>query len=70
VVQQVDPGDKRARTVPFTEAGCHWLDGFGKAVRKAERELRLAVGPDASAVLFQGLARHAGTVESVRAGRR
>lgn len=70
VVREVDPGDKRARTVQFTAAGREWLAAFGKAVKKAERELLKEIGPEAAEVLLQGLARYAGTVESIHVGRR
>lgn len=66
VVREADPNDKRARTVQFTDAGREWLGAFGKAVKKTERELFKAVGPEAAEVLLQGLARYAGTVESIR----
>lgn len=66
VVREADPNDKRARTVQFTDAGREWLGAFGKAVKKAERELFKAVGPEAAEVLLQGLAQYAGTVESIR----
>lgn len=66
VVREVDASDKRARTVRFTEAGRVWLVAFGKAVKKAERELFAEIGPEAAAVLLEGLGRYAGTVESIR----
>lgn len=66
VVREVDPSDKRARTVRFTDAGREWLTAFGKAVKKAERELLKEIGPEAAGVLLQGLARYGGTVESIR----
>lgn len=66
VVREVDPSDKRARTVRFTDAGRTWLTAFGKAVKKAERELLADIGPEAAAVLLQGLGRYAGAVESIR----
>ena len=66
VVREVDASDKRARTVQFTDAGREWLAAFGKAVKKAERELLAEIGPEAAAVLLQGLGRYAGAVESIR----
>lgn len=66
VVREVDANDKRARTVQFTDAGREWLAAFGRAVKKAERELLGEIGPEAAAVLLQGLGRYAGTVESIR----
>ena len=66
VLREVDPDDKRARTVQFTEAGREWLKSFGQAVKKAEREMLKEIGPEAAEVLLQGLARYAGTVESIR----
>jgi DNA-binding MarR family transcriptional regulator len=66
VVREVDASDKRARTVQFTDAGRAWLAAFGKAVKKAERELLAEIGPEAAAVLLQDLARYAGAVESIR----
>lgn len=66
VRREVDPHDKRARTVQFTEAGREWLKSFGQAVKKAEREMLKEIGPEAAEVLLQGLARYAGTVESIR----
>ena len=66
VVREPDPNDKRARTVRFTEDGREWLRAFGQAVKKAERELVKEIGEDAADVLLQGLARYAGTVESIR----
>lgn len=66
VVREADPTDKRARTVRFTDAGREWLKAFGQAVKKAEREMLKEIGPEAAEVLLQGLARYAGTVESIR----
>lgn len=66
VVREVDASDKRARTVFFTDAGRAWLSAFGKAVKKAEREMLADIGPEASAVLLPALARYADTVESIR----
>jgi DNA-binding MarR family transcriptional regulator len=66
VMREVDPGDKRARTVQFTAAGREWLAAFGKAVKKAERELLKEIGPEAAEVLLQGLARYGGALESIR----
>lgn len=66
VVRELDASDRRARTVHFTAAGREWLGAFGKAVKKAERELFAEMGPGAAAVLLEGLGRYAGTVESIR----
>jgi len=66
VVREADPADKRARTVRFTDAGREWLKAFGQAVKKAEREMLKEIGPEAAAVLLEGLARYGGTVESIR----
>ncbi|MDP2985481.1 MarR family winged helix-turn-helix transcriptional regulator, partial [Hydrogenophaga sp.] len=49
VVREVDVSDKRARTVQFTDAGREWLAAFGRAVKKAERELLTEIGPEAAA---------------------
>ncbi|MGQ3002788.1 MAG: MarR family winged helix-turn-helix transcriptional regulator [Hydrogenophaga sp.] len=66
VQREADPTDKRARMVKFTEAGREWLKAFGLAVKKAEREMLKDIGPEAAEVLLRGLARYAGTVESIR----
>jgi DNA-binding MarR family transcriptional regulator len=66
VLREVDPNDKRARTVHFTEAGREWLNAFGKAVKRAEREMLKEIGSEAAEVLLRGLAGYAGTVESIR----
>lgn len=66
VQREADPSDKRARMVKFTDGGRAWLKAFGRAVKKAEREMLKDIGPEAAEVLLQGLARYGGTVESIR----
>lgn len=68
VARAVDASDKRARMVRFTDAGRDWLIAFGKAVKKAERELFTEIGPEACTVLLDGLGRYAGKVRSIRVG--
>jgi len=67
VRRQPDPADGRARVVVFTEEGKRWLAAFGRAVKKAERELRQELGPEAAGLLLARLAAYAGTVESLDA---
>ncbi|MFN3493496.1 MAG: MarR family winged helix-turn-helix transcriptional regulator [Hydrogenophaga sp.] len=65
VVRQPDPQDRRARVVQFTEAGRQWLSAFGRALRKAERELVQEIGEGPAATLFDALERYGGTVDSL-----
>lgn len=68
VVREADPADRRARIVHFTPAGRLWLAAFGRALRKAEKELREQVGEPASRVLFEALALYGNGVDSIGAG--
>jgi len=65
VKRTADPADRRARVVQFTAKGRQWLDAFGRAVRKAERELARSIGPAAFEQIFGPLAQYAGTVQSL-----
>lgn len=67
VVRLSDPSDRRARIVNFTDAGRLWLAAFAKALKKAEREMVDEIGANATATLFEALARYAGVVESIGA---
>ena len=70
VRRHADPDDRRARVVAFTPAGRQWLGAFGRAVKKAERELALSIGREAYTQIFGPLAEYAGSVESIkRSGR-
>ena len=60
VTRQLDPHDKRARRVVFTESGLLWLEAFHQAVRRAEDEFRQAVGHDVATVVALGLEAYAG----------
>lgn len=66
VERMADPTDRRVRTVIFTEKGKLWLDAFGKALKKAERELQEEIGPEAYSLLFGALAHYAGAIESIK----
>jgi DNA-binding MarR family transcriptional regulator len=66
VVRREDPTDGRARIVVFTDEGKVWLGAFGKALKKAEKELFDEIGEEATAVLLGRLARYAGLIESIR----
>src|SRR5262249_26053588 len=68
VIRQADPTDRRARIVLFTDEGKVWLRAFGKALKKAEKELFDELGEDATAVLLGPLSRYAGVIESIRTG--
>ena len=68
VRREVDPADGRARVVMFTETGLVWLASFGQAVKRAEKELRRELGPEA-ARLLEGLENYGQGVESLRAAR-
>lgn len=65
VVRQPDPTDRRARVVCFTDQGQAWLTAFGRAVRKAEKELLEEIGPEAADVLLGALAGYGGVVQSL-----
>lgn len=60
VRREVDPLDKRARRVCFTEDGLAWLAAFQQAVEQADREFRAEVGPDVATVVALGLEAYAG----------
>jgi DNA-binding MarR family transcriptional regulator len=66
VVRREDPSDGRARIVVFTDEGKVWLGAFGRALRKAEKELLAEIGEEATTVLLGRLARYAGVIESIR----
>ena len=68
VRREADPSDGRARVVVFTDAGRVWLAAFARAVKRAERELRHELGPEAAGLL-QALAIYGAGVDSVRTGR-
>lgn len=59
-----DPADGRARIVRFTSAGLIWLDSFGLAVARAQREMAEEVGKPAMAVLLEDIARYAAAAEA------
>jgi DNA-binding MarR family transcriptional regulator len=66
VVRRQDPADGRVRIVVFTEEGRMWLGAFGKALKKAEKELFEEIGEEAAAVVLGPLAAYAGVIESIR----
>lgn len=68
VQREADPADARARVVRFTEQGQLWLAAFGKALRKAERELVRDIGEPAAQALYGPLAAYADAVLSIGAG--
>jgi DNA-binding MarR family transcriptional regulator len=55
VVREPDPRDARARLVRFTPDGLAWLNGFRRAVARAEAEFRAEVGTDVALVVRIGL---------------
>lgn len=59
-----DPADGRARIVRFTPIGLAWLDAFGRAVARAQREMAEEVGKPAMAVLLDDIARYAAAAEA------
>lgn len=59
-----DPADGRARIVRFTPVGLAWLDAFGRAVARAQREMAEEVGKPAMAVLLDDIARYAAAAEA------
>jgi DNA-binding MarR family transcriptional regulator len=67
VYRESDPTDGRARLVMFTASGRLWLAAFGKALRKAERELVREIGEPAVAALFGPIAHYAEAVQSLGA---
>lgn len=54
-----DPADRRVRIVRFTAAGLRWLEAFGRAVTRAEREMAREVGRQALTDACTTLARYA-----------
>lgn len=68
VLREADPVDARARVVRFTDQGRLWLADFGKALRKAERELAREIGEPAVQALYGPLAAYADAVQSIGAG--
>ena len=60
VTREIDPHDRRARQVVFTETGLLWLEAFRQAVAQAEKEFRLSVGADVATVVALGLEAYAG----------
>ena len=69
VQREADPADARARVVRFTEEGQLWLAAFGKALRKAERELVREIGEPAAQALYGPMAAYADAVLSIGAGK-
>lgn len=69
VRREVDPADARARVVCFTDAGRLWLAAFGKALRKAERELVREIGEAAAQALYGPMAHYGDAVQSIGAGK-
>lgn len=59
VERVADPTDGRARIVQFTPSGLVWLDAFGDAVARAQREMAKEVGKPAMAVLLDELSLYA-----------
>lgn len=55
VERRPDPLDGRARLIVFTDAGLAWLEGFRRAVQRAEREFGDLVGKDVATVVSLGL---------------
>lgn len=55
VERRPDPLDGRARLIVFTEVGLAWLEGFRRAVERAEREFADLVGKDVATVVSIGL---------------
>ena len=54
-----DSQDARAKLVCFTPVGLLWLQGFERAVARAEAELTQEVGPEIATVLRLGLEAYA-----------
>ncbi len=69
VLREADPADARARVVRFTEDGRQWLADFGKALRKAERELVREIGESAAQALYGPLADYGDAVQSIGPGK-
>jgi DNA-binding MarR family transcriptional regulator len=65
VLREPDPSDARVRVVRFTEEGRLWLAAFGKALRKAERELVREIGDPAAQALYGPLAAYSDAVQSI-----
>lgn len=55
VVRLVDPDDRRAKRVQYTDAGRQWQAAFQRAVAQAEAEFTEAVGMDIATVVRLGL---------------
>ncbi|MDO8280425.1 MAG: MarR family transcriptional regulator [Burkholderiaceae bacterium] len=62
-----DPADGRARIVRFTPLGLAWLDAFGRAVERAQREMAKEVGKPAMAMLLEDIARYAAAADASNA---
>lgn len=56
VERVLDPLDRRARVVRFTDHGLRWLEAFGRALAQAEREMARAVGREPLAAAMAALA--------------
>jgi DNA-binding MarR family transcriptional regulator len=54
-----DPSDGRARIVVFTLGGLGWLQAFGDAVQKAQKEMEGELGAGFVQTLVTQLARYA-----------
>lgn len=63
VERAADPTDGRARVVRFTRAGLAWLDAFGRAVARAQKEMTEEIGQTSLIRLLDDLARYAATAE-------
>lgn len=59
-----DPADGRARIVRFTPTGLAWLDAFGRAVARAQREMAQEIGKPAMTALLDDIARYAAATEA------
>ena len=60
VTRELDPFDKRAKKVMFTDDGLLWLGAFERAVAQAESEFRASVGQEVATVVALGLEAYAG----------
>ena len=60
VTRESDARDARARLIRFTATGLAWLEGFRRAVERADAEFRQEVGPDVATVVALGLEAYAG----------
>lgn len=63
VERATDPADGRARVVCFTVAGLAWLDAFGRAVARAQKEMAEEIGQTGLIRLLEDLARYAAAAE-------